>query len=178
MAQAKVAAAESRRRRGMLWSSPLVAGLCFGLAYGVTHRLSNLNVGDWGRSGTGFDVQPFPGTSLESLTLRFGAPEAEIRGDLERQELERQQAAQDQGDPTLDVEQKNLPTPSNRCSAHNTPVLVDKEGALAATSETCRNQNLGRFHKAAGLNPLHPTIGQFAGNNFGNHPGACVLVAR
>jgi hypothetical protein len=100
MAQAKVAAAESRRRRGMLWSSPLVAGLCFGLAYGVTHRLSNLNVGDWGRSGTGFDVQPFPGTSLESLKLRFGAPEAEIRGDLERQELERQEAAQDKAPPT------------------------------------------------------------------------------
>ena len=41
---------------------------------------------------------------------------------------QRQQAAQDQGDPTLDVEQKNLPTPSNRRSAHNTPVLLNEEG--------------------------------------------------
>ncbi len=99
MPQAKAAAAESRRRRGMLWWSPLVAGVCFGLAYGMTHRLFSLNVGDWGRSGQGFDVQPLPGTSLESLKLRFGAPEADIRGDLERQELERQQAAQDKAKP-------------------------------------------------------------------------------
>jgi hypothetical protein len=96
MAQAKAVAAESRRRRGTLWLSPLVAGVCFGLAYGVTQRLFSLNVGDWGRSGQGFDVQPFPGTSLESLKLRFGAPEADIRGDLDSQELERQQAPQDE----------------------------------------------------------------------------------
>jgi predicted Holliday junction resolvase-like endonuclease len=36
-------------------------------------------------------VQVFPGTSLESLKLRFGDAQAEIRGDLELQELERQQ---------------------------------------------------------------------------------------
>ena len=100
MAQAKAAAAPSRRPRRTLWWSPLVTGLCFGLAYGVTHRLFTLNVGDWGRSGQGFDVQPFPGTSLDSLKLRFGAPEADIRGDLEGQELELRQAAQDKANPT------------------------------------------------------------------------------
>ena len=41
---------------------------------------------------------------------------------------QRQQAAQDQGDPTLDVEQKNLPTPSPRRSYHNTLVLLSGEG--------------------------------------------------
>ena len=39
-------------------------------------------------------MQVFPGTSLESLRLRFGDAEAEIRGDLELQELQRQQQEQ------------------------------------------------------------------------------------
>jgi hypothetical protein len=99
MAQANAVAPLLRRRGGSRWWSPLVAGVCFGLTYGATHRLFSLNVGDWGGSRQGFDVQPFPGTSLESLKLRFGAPEAEIRADLERQELERQQAAQDKAKP-------------------------------------------------------------------------------
>lgn len=95
MAQARPAAVESRRRRAGLWPGPLVAGLCFGLAYGITQRLFALNVADWGQSGQGFDVQPFPGTSADSLKLRFGVPDADLRGDLERHELERQQADQD-----------------------------------------------------------------------------------
>lgn len=74
-----------------LWQGPLVAGLCFGLAYGVAQRLLSFNVGELIRFGSGFDVQVFPGTSLESLKLRFGDAEAEIKGDLELQELERQQ---------------------------------------------------------------------------------------
>jgi len=48
---------------------------------------------------------------------------------------QRQQAAQDQGDPTLDVEQKNLPTPSNRRSVHNTPVLLNGEGRPWCSAE-------------------------------------------
>ena len=74
-----------------LWKGPLVAGLCFGVAYGVTQRLVSFNVAELIRFGPGFDVQVFPGTSLESLKLRFGDAQAEIRGDLELQELERQQ---------------------------------------------------------------------------------------
>ena len=84
-------AAAPRRPR---WAGPLVAGLAFGLAYGVTQRLVSLNVGELIRFGQGFDVQVFPGTSLESLRLRFGEAEAEIRADLELQELQRQQQEQ------------------------------------------------------------------------------------
>ena len=80
-------AASPRRPR---WAAPLVAGLAFGLAYGVTQRLVSLNVGELIRFGQGFDVQVFPGTSLESLRLRFGAADAELRGNLELQQLERQ----------------------------------------------------------------------------------------
>ena len=71
------------------WAGPLVAGLAFGLTYGITQRLVSLNVGELIRFGQGFDVQVFPGTSLESLRLRFGAADSELRGNLELQELER-----------------------------------------------------------------------------------------
>ena len=77
-----------------IWVGPLVTGFCFALTYGVTQRLLALNVGELIRFGNGFDVQVFPGTSLESLRLRFGDAEAEIRGDLELQELQRQQQEQ------------------------------------------------------------------------------------
>ena len=81
-------------RPQQIWRGPLVAGLCFGVAYGVTQRLLSVNVVELIRFGPGFDVQVFPGTSLESMKLRYGAAEAEIRGDLELQELERQQQAE------------------------------------------------------------------------------------
>ena len=86
----------SAPRLRQLWKGPLVAGLCFGLAYGVTQRLLGFRVGELIRFGSGFDVQEFPGTSLESLKLRFGDAAAEIKGDLELQELERQQQQQAQ----------------------------------------------------------------------------------
>ena len=95
MAQARLTAIPSAAiPKRPIWAGPLVAGFCFALAYGVTQRLLGLNVGELIRFGNGFDVQVFPGTSLESLRLRFGEAEAEIRADLELQELQRQQQEQ------------------------------------------------------------------------------------
>jgi predicted lipid-binding transport protein (Tim44 family) len=89
--QARASAQPSAARPRRSWSGPLVAGLCFGLAFGATQRLIRLNVGELIRFGQDFDVQVFPGTSLESLRLRFGEADAQLRGDLELQELERRQ---------------------------------------------------------------------------------------
>ena len=97
-AQARPPQSAARARRQPAWAGPLVAGLCFGLAYGITQRVVSLNVGELIRFGQGFDVQVFPGTTLESLRLRFGAAESELRGNLELNELERQKAA-DQATP-------------------------------------------------------------------------------
>jgi hypothetical protein len=67
--------------------------LCFGLGYGLTHRLLALQWPSLVRLGQGFEVRPFPGTSLESLRLRFGADSQEVRGTLDLLELERQTGA-------------------------------------------------------------------------------------
>ena len=76
-----------------LWQVPLVVGICFGVGYGLTHRLLALQWPSLVRLGQGFDVRAFPGTSLESLRLRFGADGQEIRGDLDLLELEQQTGA-------------------------------------------------------------------------------------
>jgi len=78
------------------WRVPLLAGLCFGLGYGVVQRLMDLELPQLVQLGQPFDVREFPGTSLESLRLRIGAPVQTIRGDLGLLELEEQQRQADQ----------------------------------------------------------------------------------
>ena len=81
MAQvASVSAAPPSQQRPR-WQVPLLVGFCFGLGYGVTQRLLALQLPSLVRLGQGFEVRPFPGTSLESLRLRFGAENQDIRGD-------------------------------------------------------------------------------------------------
>ena len=90
------AQAQSRPVRPPLWQGPLVVGLCFGLGYGITQRLLALGLPQLIQLGQGFEVRSFPGTSLESLRLRFGAEGQPIRADLERQRLEEQQREAEQ----------------------------------------------------------------------------------
>jgi hypothetical protein len=103
--------------------------VAFGLAYGVTQRLVSLNVADLIRFGQGFDVQVFPGTSLESLRLRFGAADAELRGNLELQELQRQPK-----DPVVQPEPAALPQNGGIDDLRD-PGLADPEPALEPLPE-------------------------------------------
>ncbi|MFQ6537755.1 MULTISPECIES: hypothetical protein [Aphanothece] len=89
MAQSRPAQSPRPLRRSR-WRGPLVAGFCFGLGYGVTQRLLALQLPALVQLRQGFEVREFPGTSLESLRLRFGSDSKEIRGDLELMELEQQ----------------------------------------------------------------------------------------
>jgi hypothetical protein len=81
MAQARSAPGRPARSApaSRAWVGPLVIGLCFSLGFGVTRRLLELNVTPWIDMGHGFDVQPVPGTSLESLRMRFGAQGESLR---------------------------------------------------------------------------------------------------
>ena len=111
-----------------------------------------------------------------------GADEGDVDMAVRREKSDqRQQAAQEQGDPTLDVEQKN-PThtePSPLSLQYTCTGRQGGEGALAATSASCRNQNLGRLQPRT-LKPaepsrpedLNPTIRPLAGNNLGSQPSA------
>jgi hypothetical protein len=73
------------------WALPIVAGLCFGLGYGVVQRLMLLELPRGGELQESFRVREFPGTSLESLRMRVGGEAKPIRGDLGVLEQEEQQ---------------------------------------------------------------------------------------
>ncbi|MCT0230317.1 hypothetical protein KQ306_05505 [Synechococcus sp. CS-1324] len=73
------------------WLVPLLVGLCFGLGYAITDRLLSRGGDATQPLGLDFGVKPFPGTSLESLRMRFGTDRTEIRGDLDRLEFEANQ---------------------------------------------------------------------------------------
>ncbi len=78
-------------RRGWDWRIWGIVGLCFGLGYGVSHRLLNLGIEAQTGASQRFEVKPFPGTGLDSLRQRFGGPATDIRGDLDLIDLEEQQ---------------------------------------------------------------------------------------
>jgi Tfp pilus assembly protein PilN len=73
-----------------LWKGPLVAGLCFGLAYGLTQRLLSLKLVGFARSAPKFEQQVFPGTSLDTLQQRFGGPPLQLKLDKPLREMDRQ----------------------------------------------------------------------------------------
>ncbi|MCP9884697.1 hypothetical protein KBY97_06100 [Synechococcus sp. ATX 2A4] len=75
------------------WTLALVAGVTFGLGYGVTGRLLDLRPDAAARLGESFEVKPTPGTSLESLRMRFGAPSETIDdlGLLEQEQRRREE---------------------------------------------------------------------------------------
>ena len=86
------------------WQGPLVAGLCFGLGYGITQRLLSLQLPTFVHLGQGFELREFPGTGLQSLRLKFGTEAQPIRGDLELQQLDQQtQAPEPSGEPAKDA---------------------------------------------------------------------------
>jgi|GEM_PF-316629 len=75
------------------WTLALVAGVAFGLGYGLTGRLLDLRPDGTARLGEGFEVRPTPGTSLESLRMRFGTPSEAVEdlGLLEQEQRRREE---------------------------------------------------------------------------------------
>ena len=59
-------------RRTRLWIAPLVAGCCFSLSYGITHRLMAIQTSVREIRPEAFPSLRFPGTSLDQLRSRSG----------------------------------------------------------------------------------------------------------
>lgn len=83
-----------------LWRRPLLVGVCFGLGYGLTQRLLDLRLPGLVQWGQSFDVREFPGTSLDSLRLRFGSNDQDLRGRLDRVEPQAETLDKPLADPT------------------------------------------------------------------------------
>ena len=102
------------------WQGPVVAGLCFGLGYGITQRLLSLQLPTFVQLGQGFELRAFPGTALQSLRLKFGTEAQPIRGDLEGEPLDPESKAPDPSDELAtdglgeaETRSQNEPKPAN-----------------------------------------------------------------
>ncbi|MBD2551069.1 hypothetical protein H6G65_16045 [Microcystis elabens FACHB-917] len=73
------------------WRVWAIVGLCFGVGYAASLRLLSLDGPEERGASQRFDVQPAPGTTLDSLRQRFGGDARQIRGDLDLLELEQEQ---------------------------------------------------------------------------------------
>lgn len=78
---------------------PLLAGVFFGLGYGVVQRLMAVEFPQLVQLGQAFEVREFPGTTLEALRLKTGAEAQSIRGDLGVLVLEEQEKAKEKTMP-------------------------------------------------------------------------------
>ncbi|MCP9839178.1 hypothetical protein KBY93_00840 [Synechococcus sp. J7-Johnson] len=116
-------------KRWAPWVLPLAAGLCFGVGYGLTDRLLSLGQGEPVKLDQSFDPKPFPGTSLESLRLRFGADRQELRGDLELIELEREQQ-----EAAAKSKREAAETAAQKAKANSTPSGTSAEPTSSADS--------------------------------------------
>ena len=73
------APAETQSR---FWLGPLVAGCCFALGYGITHRVLTLQTNAEDPSPEAFTKLAFPGDSLQKIRARFGDDKASLEVDV------------------------------------------------------------------------------------------------
>lgn len=125
-------------KRWAPWVLPLAAGLCFGVGYALTDRLLSLGKGEAVKLDQSFDVKPFPGTSLESLRLRFGADRKELPGNLElieqensKQESSKQREAADTEDSEPRQVQPASEAAAERSDSTPEPQSVESAGEPA-----------------------------------------------
>ena len=64
------------------WVGPLVAGCCFALGYGVTHRVLTFQINAKDPSPESFPKLAFPGDSLQEMRARFQADDAPLEVDV------------------------------------------------------------------------------------------------
>ena len=64
------------------WLGPLVAGCCFALGYGITHRVLTLQTNAEDPSPEAFTKLAFPGASLQKIRARFGDDKASLEVDV------------------------------------------------------------------------------------------------
>ena len=98
-------------RKPRFWVGPLLAGCCFTLGYGITHRLVTLQSNPVTPEPELFAPAEFPGDSLQSLRSRHGQPNGDLQADIAAIEarLEAELKAQEQA--RLEAERLAAATP-------------------------------------------------------------------
>jgi len=104
---------ESVATQSRFWVGPLVAGCCFALGYGVTHRVLTLQTNAEEPTPEAFAPLAFPGDSLQEIRARFSEDGASLQVDVTA--LEAKEAANRPPKPVVKTKKKAdlaLQTPS------------------------------------------------------------------
>ena len=152
--RSRSAGRRKKPRRANPWNplAPLLVGLCFGLAYAVTGRLLEGRLGGLVKLGHRFEPKAVPGTTLESLRMRFGAervdllapaPQPEQKRDPDSESLNaaaestQPSAAELQELPLIDPLEGLLPlplTPAVESAESFEPVVIPEQAEFAEPS--------------------------------------------
>ena len=73
---------DSAGNQSRFWVGPLVAGCCFALGYGITHRVLTLQANAQDPLPESFTSLAFPGDSLQEIRARFSDDDAALQVDV------------------------------------------------------------------------------------------------
>jgi len=123
---AKAGAPQKQAPNGLprIWMGPLVAGVSFALAYGITQRLASINLGDVIRLSPRFEQKETPGVTLKEMRQRYGEQPSELRSDLDPQQLEFWRKAQEQADAAAKAKAEAEANAEREAAAKSAPKPV------------------------------------------------------
>jgi len=112
---------------------PLVAGVSFALAYGITQRLTSIKLGDVIRLSPRFEQKETPGVTLNEMRQRYGEQPSELRSDLDPQQLEFWRKAQERADAAAKAKAEAEAKAEREAAATAAPAAAPKP--VAPTEE-------------------------------------------
>ena len=123
---AKAGAPQKQAPNGLprIWMGPLVAGVSFALAYGITQRLAAINLGDVIRLSPRFEQKETPGVTLKEMRQRYGEQPSELRSDLDPKQLEFWRKAQEQADAAAKAKAEAEANAEREAAAKSAPKPV------------------------------------------------------
>ena len=147
-------AAAARRTR--FWMVPLVAGCCFSLGYGITHRLMAMQSSVREIKPESFVPQSFPGNSLSNLRSRSG-DRSPLQVDLAA--IDAREAAEKTPQPalalqTLPVEPLAAPKPTQPGLDEPRPAVELTPALEPDPFETVENEPAGAAAEPPSQSPL------------------------
>ena len=102
------------------WVGPLVAGCCFALGYGITHRVLTLQSNGEDPVPEAFKPLAFPGDSLQEIRSRFSDDDSSLQVDVKA--LEAAEAASRPAQPAAKPAVKETPKPDVALQTPEPPV--------------------------------------------------------
>ena len=126
------------------WLGPLVAGCCFALGYGITHRVLTLQSNAEDPVPEAFTKLAFPGASLQKIRAQFGEDDASLEVDVTALEAANPVSQWSRRCPNL-ISPCRLPTPRHgrhQSGLIHKPLLLPLLGM--PPKRMCQNRPLPR----------------------------------